>query len=82
MTLTIIGKNLFDLHFDLLVWLMSRPLTEEAGFMTYTAASHRGAIEMSQQLLESCHVIPLYYTDYSVSERESLHVVHMIMLHF
>ena len=44
---TFLKKHLLNVYFDFLVWSMSRPLKmEEAGFMTYTAASHQGAIEM------------------------------------
>ncbi len=50
MTETIFGKNVFDVY--LLTYLLTHFFSlahanmEVAGFMTYTAASHQGAIKM------------------------------------
>ena len=56
MTETIFKKNVFDVYFDFLV--VPSTNMEEAGFMTYTAASHQVAIEMLW--LHYYGAVPLY----------------------
>ena len=49
---------------------------EEAGFVTYTAASHQGA-DVLASLFRSCHVIHLYIQ--SVYYTRTVHILYLSM---